>query len=68
MAYYPPTTYPNTILIIAAWFAFVGTTLAAWGTHVITCIQNEQWGFLIAGALAAPVGIVHGVGIWLGAW
>jgi len=43
-------------------------SVAAWGTHIITCIQNEQYLFLIAGAIAAPVGIVHGVGIWLGAW
>ncbi|RLG97400.1 hypothetical protein DRO27_00090 [Candidatus Bathyarchaeota archaeon] len=52
--------------------AFITTSLvgsaAAWGTHIITCIMNEQYLFLIAGAIAAPVGIVHGVGIWFGAW
>jgi hypothetical protein len=49
-------------------FVFVITSISAWMTHVITCIETEQWGFLIAGAIAAPVGIVHGVGIWFGAW
>ena len=49
-------------------FVFMITSISAWATHVITCIENEQWGFLIAGAIAAPVGIVHGVGIWFGAW
>jgi hypothetical protein len=49
-------------------FVFIITSISAWMTHVITCIQTEQWGFLIAGAIAAPVGIVHGVGIWFGAW
>lgn len=44
------------------------TGLAAWLTHVVNCIQNGEWLFLIAGAIAAPVGIVHGVGIWLGVW
>lgn len=44
------------------------TSMAAWGTHVITCIADGRWGFLIAGALAAPVAVVHGVGIWFGAW
>jgi hypothetical protein len=43
-------------------------SFAAWLTHVLTCIQTEQWLFLIAGAIAAPVGIIHGVGLWFGAW
>lgn len=42
--------------------------IAAWGTHVITCINEGQWLLLIAGAIVFPVGIVHGVGIWLGFW
>ena len=42
--------------------------IAAWLTHVITCISSATWGFLIAGAIFFPVGIVHGIGIWLGAW
>jgi len=49
-------------------FVFIITSISAWMTHVITCIETEQWGFLIAGAIAAPVGIIHGVGIWFGAW
>jgi hypothetical protein len=43
-------------------FAFI----AAWLTHVISCISAGAWGLLIAGSLLAPVGIVHGVMIWLG--
>jgi hypothetical protein len=42
--------------------------IAAWATHVIYCIDNEQWGFLIAGALAFPIAILHGFGIWFGVW
>lgn len=48
------------ILFIAAF--------AAWLTHVITCFSDERWGFLIAGALFFPIAIVHGIGIWFGAW
>ncbi|MBI1326360.1 MAG: hypothetical protein GC136_01825 [Alphaproteobacteria bacterium] len=48
-------------------FALV-TSLAAWLTHIITCLQNGEWGFLIAGALAFPIAIIHGIGIWLGLW
>lgn len=42
--------------------------IGAWLTHVIACIVAGKWGFLIAGAIFAPVGIVHGVGVWLGVW
>ena len=41
---------------------------SAWVTHVIVCIQTASYGFLIAGALAFPIAIVHGIGIWFGVW
>ena len=44
------------------------TLLAAWVTHVVTCFKDEAWGFLIAGAIAAPVAWVHGFGLWFGWW
>lgn len=47
---------------------FIITFFAAWVTHVIVCIQSESYGFLIAGALAFPIAIVHGIGIWFGVW
>jgi hypothetical protein len=39
-----------------------------WLTHLYACITEGLWGFLIAGAMVFPVGIVHGWGIWLGLW
>lgn len=48
------------ILVIAS--------VAAWLTHVITCIADDRWGLLIAGGIVFPVGIIHGIGIWFGAW
>ena len=42
--------------------------LAAWLTHVIVCLQAAKWGFLIAGALVVPIAVIHGTGIWFGAW
>lgn len=39
---------------------------AAWFTHVITCLADDRWGFLIAGAIMFPIGIIHGIGIWFG--
>lgn len=44
------------------------TLMAAWFTHVITCIIEQNWLLLIAGAILAPIGTVNGVGIWLGVW
>jgi hypothetical protein len=45
-----------------------GISLGAMITHIYVCIQNQQWFLLIAGAIAAPVGIVHGLGIWFNWW
>jgi len=37
----------------------------AWLTHVFTCFAQGLWGFLIAGALLFPIGILHGIYLWL---
>jgi len=52
--------------IMAIIFGIV--SVSAWITHVITCIETQQWLFLIAGSIAAPIGIIHGFGIWVGVW
>lgn len=52
----------------AWWPLIMWVIVAAWGTHLYTCFTQERWGFLIAGALAFPIGIIHGIGIWLGVW
>jgi hypothetical protein len=36
----------------------------AWLTHVLTCFSLGLWGFLIAGALFFPIGILHGFYLW----
>ena len=41
---------------------------AAWVTHIITCLSEGKWGFLLAGAIAFPIAIIHGIGIWFGVW
>lgn len=50
------------------WLSVVLTSIAAWFTHVFVCIKTASWLFLIAGAIAAPVGVVHGIGVWFGIW
>ncbi len=47
---------------------FFGVGIAAWLTHVVTCLAAGKWGFLVAGALFFPVAIIHGIGVWFGAW
>lgn len=50
------------------YLAILAGTFGAWLTHVINCITDERWLFLIAGAIMFPIAIVHGWGIWLGVW
>lgn len=47
--------------------SIAAVTLAAWLTHVVVCLKAGSWGFLIAGAVFAPVGVIHGIMIWFGA-
>lgn len=49
-------------------FCIFAVLIGAWFTHVFTCLSDERWGFLIAGAIFFPVAVVHGVGIWFGAF
>lgn len=50
------------------YLAVVIASIAAWITHVVVCIKTASWLFLIAGAIFAPVGVIHGVGVWFGVW
>lgn len=56
------------IILVLFWLAIVSVSFAAWLTHVIVCISAKLWLFLIVGAIMAPIGIVHGIGVWFGAW
>lgn len=45
---------------------FVLGCIAAWATHIIHCLLTAKYLLLIAGAFIAPVGVIHGVGLWFG--
>ncbi len=47
-------------------FVFILGFLGAWLTHIVVCLKTAAWGFLIAGAIFFPIGIIHGIGIWFG--
>lgn len=51
---------------ITAVLALILTTIAAWITHVIVCIKASAWILLAFGCIVAPVGVIHGIGVWLG--
>lgn len=40
--------------------------VASWLTHIVVCLKTASWGFLIAGAIMFPIGIIHGTGLWFG--
>ena len=43
-------------------------SIGAWITHIIHCLIHAKYLLLIFGALIAPVGVIHGIGIWFGVW
>lgn len=44
--------------------SLVVASVCAWLTHIFTCFSEAMWGFLIAGALFFPIGILHGFYLW----
>lgn len=47
------------------WFAVGLITLAAWLTHVVSCLLTAKYMLLFVG-LFFPIGIIHGIGLWVG--
>jgi hypothetical protein len=45
-------------------YSLVAASIFAWFTHIFTCFAESMWGFLIAGALFFPIGILHGFWLW----
>lgn len=55
-------------LPIVAGFVVMPTCIAAMVTHVVVCVSTNWAALLIVGLVFPPVGIIHGIGIWLGGW
>ena len=47
---------------------FIASLFVAWVTHVVVCVQESEWLFLIAGAVMVPIAVVHGYGVLMGIW
>ena len=54
------------LIAIAFWLSIIIVPLAAWVTHVVVCIKASAWILLAFGCVVAPVGVIHGIGVWLG--
>lgn len=54
--------------VLMAQAIIVLTFFLAWLTHLYVCFTTAAWGFLIAGAIFFPIGIIHGIGVWIGIW
>lgn len=50
--------------LAASSLLFLLAGFSAWLTHVVACAEAQLWGYLVAGAVFFPVGIVHGVVVW----
>lgn len=52
-------------LLVTFFVAFI-SAIPAWFTHIIVCLLAEKYLLLLVGAIIAPVGVIHGWGIWFG--
>lgn len=50
------------------WIIALIVFIVAWLTHIVVCIKASLWVLLLAGAVFFPLGIIHGIGSWFGAW
>lgn len=55
-----------TVLSLLASIALAIGTFACWVHHVVYTINHQEWILLAVGAFIPPVGIIHGLGLWLG--
>lgn len=56
------------IVLVSAVAILCTGAFAAWVTHIVTCFKNDEWGFLLVGALFFPIAVIHGIGVWFGLW
>ena len=53
------------ILVSLFWFA---VALSPWINHLVYCFKTEKYLLLITGSIVAPVGWLHGLGLFFGLW
>lgn len=48
--------------------SLVFALICAYVTHVIVSIKSASWILLAFGVLVPPIGVIHGIGSWFGAF
>ncbi len=61
-------TWRDNAIALAFMIFFVLVPFAAWSQHLYSCGAGDRWEFATLGAIVFPVGVVHGLGVWVGAW
>jgi hypothetical protein len=52
----------------ASGLAVTAATLSTLIPHIQASFAAGQWCLLIGGLIVPPVGMIHGLGVWLGKW
>lgn len=58
----------RTLLAVFFFYCLPFLMVGGWLTHLFVCFTAAKWGFLIAGAIFFPIGVIHGIGIIFGIW
>lgn len=53
---------------LAPWAGTFLILFAAWTTHVAHAAFHAQWILLMTGIVVFPIGIINGIGCWIGLW
>ncbi len=59
MSFYEDVLVPLTLTFWA---------IGSWLTHVFVSFEAGKYILLVLGVILPPVGMVHGTGVWFGAW
>jgi hypothetical protein len=59
-----PMSFGTLLTLATTWM----TIYSAWLTSIVFCSANHERPLLIAAATFFPIGVVHGIGVWLGGW
>ena len=68
LARVPPARPFLTLPTSALTFLLVAVLLASWATHIVVCVANGLWSFLVLGLLLVPVALLHGLTVLVTAW
>lgn len=53
---------------VIGFFAMIFTPFAGWINHIIYCFEKHEYVLLLVGAVFAPIGSIHGIGLWFNVW